>query len=163
MLWALGFVAISILLLASNSFAGGNAGATIESTAVPPSSAVTPGIISIAQAIATAEGFYVSGSLPANQNNPGDMTSGGTIATYPDTTTGWNALYEQILLIVNGQSHVYTASWPIYNPAQPSASIAGHWTTDVPPGAQANWGQNVAQTLGVDVSNSFLDYLGING
>jgi len=56
------------------------------------------------EAIAREEGYYVSGSRPARNNNPGDLTycvetmrAGATagdprFAIFPDARTGWNAL-----------------------------------------------------------------------
>jgi hypothetical protein len=56
------------------------------------------------QAIATEEGFYVAGSRPQRNANPGDLEWGGEakefgathgdprFAVFPDSTTGWKAL-----------------------------------------------------------------------
>lgn len=57
---------------------------------------------SIAQAIATMEGFYKQGSIAQRQNNPGNLRSWGSYpvvngyAQFPDAQSGWNALYRQI-------------------------------------------------------------------
>src|SRR5271170_7327738 len=71
-----------------------------------------------AQAIATADGFYVAGSIPQQANNPGDLELGDQgngvlgegITVFPDLTSGWNALYSQVSLMFNGTSHVYAPS-----------------------------------------------------
>lgn len=60
----------------------------------------------LAQGIAQFEGFNVSGSRAARNNNPGNLRSGpGQIGTdsagyaiFPDLNTGWAALYNQISL-----------------------------------------------------------------
>ncbi len=58
----------------------------------------------IAQAIATMEGFYTSGSVAQRQNNPGNLRSWGSApvvggyAQFASAADGWNALYQQINL-----------------------------------------------------------------
>lgn len=64
----------------------------------------------IGQAIARQEGFYTAGTIPQRANNPGDIewgdfarrhgatsyitaAGGHQIAVFPDTGTGWDALY----------------------------------------------------------------------
>ena len=56
------------------------------------------------QAVATMEGFYVTGDRPQRNNNPGDLEYGdesirfgatgtdGRFAIFPDVETGWKAL-----------------------------------------------------------------------
>src|SRR6266481_1214960 len=57
---------------------------------------------SIAQAIATMEGFFNSGTIAQRQNNPGNLRSWGNYPVvggyvqFPDADTGWNALYTQV-------------------------------------------------------------------
>src|SRR5215471_15765462 len=63
--------------------------------ASPPPPVVTSDVVSrLSEAIARAEGFYVSGSIPQRQNNPGDLTAGGTIMTFATAADGWNALHD---------------------------------------------------------------------
>lgn len=60
----------------------------------------------LAQSIATMEGFFQPGTLAQRNNNPGNLRAGaGQIgrdangfAIFPDVQTGWNALYNQISL-----------------------------------------------------------------
>lgn len=60
--------------------------------------------MTLLQAIAKMEGFYVTGARPQRNNNPGDLAGGsesesfgathsdGRYAVFPDARTGWNAL-----------------------------------------------------------------------
>jgi hypothetical protein len=60
----------------------------------------------LAQSIATFEGFFQPGTLAQRNNNPGNLRAGagqtGTdpngFAVFPDVSTGWAALYHQISL-----------------------------------------------------------------
>jgi hypothetical protein len=60
----------------------------------------------LAQSIATMEGFFQAGTLAQRNNNPGNLRAGagqvGTdangFAIFPDVQTGWSALYRQISL-----------------------------------------------------------------
>ena|SRR5215831_14858030 len=101
-------------------------------------------VIVLAQAIAFAEGFYVAGSKPQRQNNPGSLTSGsGTILSYATAEDGWNALYDQVQAMFTGQSVYYNVSMSI--------SSVAYWYADGahdPQGA-TNWARNVASQLGV--------------
>jgi len=45
----------------------------------------------IANAIATAEGFFVEGSIPANRNNPGDLRSAPWLQNAAVVGGFWNA------------------------------------------------------------------------
>jgi len=57
---------------------------------------------SIAQAIATMEGFFSPGTIAQRQNNPGNLRSWGNYPVvggyvqFPDAQTGWEALYSQV-------------------------------------------------------------------
>lgn len=96
----------------------------------------------LATAIATAEGYGVVDAIPTVANNPGDLKLAGTptvgegISQFPDAASGWNALYHQLLLIQNGQSHVYNLSMTIRD-------LAGKWTTT----QQDAWAANVLTSL----------------
>lgn len=106
----------------------------------------------LAQAIATAEGFFVAGSRSQRDHNPGDMTQDligkatghdGPFVVYASDADGWANLYAQINLWFSGASNNADGSSTILQ-------LSSFYTTDVPPGAQANWAQNVADNLGVD-------------
>lgn len=107
------------------------------------------GIKTLASAIARAEGFYVTGSIPQRAHNPGDLkvpgwagpTLGNGISVFQDDQAGWNALYKQLYLILTGQSSHYTLDDTIL-------SMAQTWTTTQ---SQA-WAGNVAGYLGVPTS-----------
>src|SRR6266436_2057696 len=57
---------------------------------------------SIAQAIASMEGFFKPGTIAQRQNNPGNLRSWGNYPVvggyvqFPDAQTGWDALYSQV-------------------------------------------------------------------
>jgi hypothetical protein len=119
-------------------------------------------IIAFAQAIAVAEGYQdqngnlLTGNVPAKANNPGDLvlssglssllTSGWTgqtlgegIAVYNSTGAGWNALYNQLQFIVNGQSGLADYD------TDTISDLAYNWTTT----NQDAWAETVAGQLGV--------------
>lgn len=110
---------------------------------------VQPNVQKIAQAIAFAEGFYVSGSRPARDHNPGDMTQDligksvgmdGPFVVYASDDDGWANLYAQIEKWLQGNSSHATADSTI-------TDIAGFYTaTD-----QTAWATNVANHLGVSI------------
>lgn len=103
----------------------------------------------IADAIAFAEGFYVPGSRPRRNNNPGDLERDvtgkgvgmdGPYVIYATPQDGWDALKHQVMLMFAG-SHVYQPSMTI-------AEMASHYTsTEAGP-----WSLNVARRLGVPVT-----------
>src|SRR5262245_45290140 len=71
------------------------------------------GVRRISIAIATAEGFFVQGSRPNRNNNPGnlkeDLTgkstgTDGPFVVYATTADGWEALDRQVQLMLNGGS-----------------------------------------------------------
>lgn len=110
----------------------------------------------LARAIATAEGFFVPGSIPARAHNPGNLVIPGwtgptlgaeRISVFDSDDEGWSRLYRQIGLIVSGQSRVYTLDMTI-------AQMGNAWA----PGGNANipgaWATNVARVLGVPVSTT---------
>jgi hypothetical protein len=112
-------------------------------------------IYQLAYAICVAEGFFVSGSIPNRANNPGDLELGdignGTIngvTVYGSTSDGWNALYNEVYLILSGNSSIYSPSMSI-------SQIAASYTAT----QQAAWASNVSQTLGIDPSEPLTDWL----
>jgi hypothetical protein len=110
-----------------------------------------------ASAIAQFEGFNTPGSRPARNNNPGDLKfagqSGATgtdsagFAIFPDPTTGWTALYNQLNLYVTEFPNDSILAIMAHYLGQSSA------TSD----AQGNaftYANFVAQALGVDPSTT---------
>jgi hypothetical protein len=100
-----------------------------------------------ATAIAYAEGFYVNGSRPQRNHNPGDLTidtngmatgRDGPFVVYGNVEDGWDALRQQVKLILTNTSHVYNTDMTIQD-------VANKYTaTD-----QSAWALNVANKLGV--------------
>ena len=107
----------------------------------------------LANAIANAEGFGVSGAIPTRANNPGDLalgdigygTLGNGITVFPDVASGAAALENQVNKMVNGGSHVYDPNMTIAQAGQ------------IYSGGDSNWAKNVAQTLGVPSSTTLAD------
>lgn len=93
----------------------------------------------LAQAIATAEGFGIADAIPTRANNPGDLvgwgnypTLGEGISAFPDVQTGWNALYTQLNKIANGTSTVYSVNMTIPQMASRwTATQKDAWTNNV--------------------------------
>lgn len=121
-------------------------GVNIVMDTTPPV-AQSPIIVRLAQAIAVAEGFYVPGSKPARNHNPGDMTADlvgkaigrdGMFVVYATDADGWANLYRQIELWLSGKSAHATANSTI-------AQIADFYTTT----QQDIWAKNVSDHLGV--------------
>lgn len=107
----------------------------------------------LAYAIALAEGFFVAGSRPQRNHNPGDLETDitgagvgfdGPYVVYGSDADGWAALTQQVNLMFGG-SHVYDPSMTI-------AQVGWHYAdgADDPQGA-ASWAANVASQLGVTV------------
>jgi hypothetical protein len=110
----------------------------------------------IADAIAFAEGYFVSGSRPRRNNNPGDLERDvtgkgvawdGPYVIYASAEDGREALEHQVRLMFAG-SHIYKPSMTI-------AQVAQHYTTT----DSTIWALNVARRLGVSVSTQ-LDEIG---
>jgi hypothetical protein len=105
-------------------------------------------ISKIADAIAFAEGYFVAGSRPRRNNNPGDLETDltgkaagwdGPYVVYATPADGQEALERQVTLMFGG-SHVYSPSMSI-------AEVAKHYTAT----EQEAWARNVAARLGVGV------------
>jgi hypothetical protein len=111
-------------------------------------------IRSMAQAIAKAEGFYNFNSIPQRANNPGDLKLGAPtlgasgITIFESVDQGWNALYRQLGLIVNGQSAHYDLGMSI-------KAMGDVYEAD--PGD--NWARNVAGFLGVSLDTPLYEVL----
>jgi hypothetical protein len=108
-------------------------------------------ISKVADAIAFAEGYFVPGSRPARNNNPGDLERDltgkgigfdGPYVIYATAQDGRAALEHQVRLMFGG-SHIYNSEMSI-------AEIARHYTaTD-----RETWAKNVAARLGVKVETT---------
>jgi hypothetical protein len=110
----------------------------------------------MAQAIARAEGYYLVGSVADRLNNPGNLKKSSVPSIGADTSghlqfasknDGWEALFRQLQLIVDGRSRVYTLDMTI-------AQMAARY-------AESNlaWASNVARGLGVPVTTVLRDIM----
>ena len=106
-------------------------------------------VTKIAEGIATAEGFYLSGTRPARDNNPGDMTvdiigkgigNDGPFIIYATPDDGWENLKAQVREWLDGISKNADSSSTI-------ADISQFYTNT----QQSIWARNVANALGVSV------------
>lgn len=88
---------------------------------------VSPTVKKIAEAIATAEGFYVPGTRPQRDNNPGDIEADligkaiswdGSFPMYATVQDGWQNLYTQVSAMLNGLSSHYNPVMTIQEVAQ---------------------------------------------
>lgn len=118
----------------------------LMSTEQQSGSNYTPGLIQMARAIATAEGFYVAGSIPATYHNPGDLKLGDVgfgvgptgITKFGSDDQGFAALYAQLERIANGTTHAgYTLDMTFED-------MAIKWAE-----GDHNWAVNVSASLGV--------------
>ena len=117
----------------------------------------TTALQALAQAIAAAENSPV-----AQTNNPGDLALGDVgngvfnsagVSIFSTIEEGWNALYNELNLIVTGASKYYSPSMTI-------AELAQQWTGG---DNAAGWAQTVAQSLGVTVNTTIADALAAQG
>jgi hypothetical protein len=125
-------------LLVVLAIAGGGA----LMTSIPPGG--FPDIVrKFSEAIAHAEGFFVDGSKPQRNNNPGDIMAHGQYVVYSSIEEGWQALYNQVYKMFFGGSIYYNSTMTI-------SQVAYYYANgkDDPNGA-ANWAQNVANYMGV--------------
>jgi len=115
---------------------------------------------SFSLAIGVAEGGYdasgnnlQNGTAPSRNHNPGDLTidtigkatgKSDDFVVYATDADGYAALDAQVNLWLTGESANATSDSTI-------AQISQFYTTDSPPGAQADWASNVASVLGVSV------------
>lgn len=102
-----------------------------------------------AKGIATAEGFYVAGSRPNRNHNPGDLTidvtgksvgMDGMYVKYANDADGWEALRKQVRMMFDNTSRVYNSTLTI-------KQVAAKYTTT----AVAAWANIVAGYMGVSV------------
>jgi hypothetical protein len=123
-----------------------------------------------AQAIAHAEGFFVSNSVPNRSQNPGDLAegdigsgiiqtggpNGAKITIFPSLTDGWAALYRQVRRMLSGASDVYTLDMTMEQVAM-KYSGDPNWATNVcaflsPVGALTVTGQTtIAEIANADL------------
>src|SRR5438309_9370956 len=80
-------------------------------------------ISKIADAIAFAKGFFVAGSRPHRNNNPGDLERDltskgrgwdGPYVIYATPQEGWEALRHQVRLMFNGSFFALRARMPYF-------------------------------------------------
>jgi hypothetical protein len=112
-------------------------------------------VSSLADAIAYAEGFFIPGSRPARNHNPGDLTvdtiskgigMDGPFVVYANDTDGWDALKRQVDLMLTNASQIYNNQMTIRQVAQL------YTTTD-----QLAWATAVASRLGVSMDTKLAD------
>lgn len=126
----------------------------------------------LARGIATAEGFYVSGSRPARNNNPGDLRLAGdqgvddlgfgifstanysaALAGLADSSSdGWAALFNECARIVAGTALVCPQGL-----STPWSTVAE--TYDTGGDALTAWLPNVASVAGMDTGGTVGDWV----
>jgi hypothetical protein len=114
---------------------------------------VSANVRELARAIAYAEGFHVPNTIPAKRNNPGDLKSGGVIATFANAAEGWEALERQLMSIVNGSSRYYSLNMTI-------AQMGETWAPSSDGNTAGAWARNVAGQLGVSVNTRLSQVIG---
>jgi len=146
----------TIALLAGLGLAGYIGYSYFSSAPIPPGSTSGSVVQSIAQAINIAE---QSGTVNPQTNNPlnlklGDVGNGTVngITVFPDAAAGWDAGYNQVSLMLNGQSKYYSPNMTI-------AQIGQTWTTTQP----ATWAKNVSTALGVTPDTTLADAAAAQG
>ena len=154
-------MAIIILILGAGFLLAMNATAGESDTKVTTPVTGSGGPLStFANAIGLAEGFFVSGSRPQRNNNPGDLISGvppasnyttnsdGTYAIFDNVSDGWQALEDQLDAIRRGSSNYYSTTMTFNQMAQSYS----------PSGWQA-WAKNVSSALGAAPTEQIGAYL----
>lgn len=115
-----------------------------------------PSVVAFAKAIAKAEGFGVPGAIPTLANNPGDlvipgwagMKLGAGISVFSSVNEGWDRLYKQLNLILQGRSAEYSLNDTI-------ESTARKWTETDP----TTWALIVSSSLEVQSNRTLGDLL----
>ncbi len=109
-------------------------------------------------AISKAEGCGIPGALPTRAKNPGDLKLGDVGNGLLDGKTifttaqdGWNALFNQLKLIVGGKSGFYTVN-------DTFEQMARTWTGN---DNWASWAATVTAQLKVAQSTRLGDFLGV--
>jgi hypothetical protein len=144
-LWLIGGGFILLALAGGAVFTGGLPGSSYIQQA-------------FAEAIARAEGFYVAGSRPQRNNNPGDLMANGQFIAYSTVSDGWAALLNQVSMMFSG------GPGTIYDPSMTIGQVAQYYVdgpnaTGMSPGASA-WAANVANYLGVSTSTTLNNLMG---
>jgi hypothetical protein len=116
----------------------------------------------LAQAIATAEGFFNPDPnvVPRRAHNPGNLTKSFGFATFGSANSegvlifgsdddGWSALKAQVTAMLTGGSHVYS-------PAMTLSQVAQKYTGG---DHSANWATNAASVLGISPDQTLTDFL----
>lgn len=118
----------------------------------------TTQVQAIAQAIATAEGGLIPGTLPYRTNNPCDVFAGGSTAGYATMDAGWQACYNQVNAILGDTSSYYSSDEPVTSIAQTYVCGSGPCAAGDNP---SNWAAAVAQQLGISPSDPLTAYTGV--
>ncbi len=114
-----------------------------------------PVVDRLADAIAWAEGFYVRGSRPERNHNPGNLTDDfgfptigqdGPFPIFATAAAGWAALKRQIEMMFDGSSAYYDSGMTI-------AELGAVYTAT----QQTEWALNVATRLGVPTTTRLID------
>lgn len=113
---------------------------------------VSSGFVSaMSAAIANAEGYNVPGSVAQRSNNPGNIKTGGSIATYATPSDGWTALNTQVQRMADGSSQYYA-------PGMTIGQVGDKYS-----GGDPNWASNVAAALGVSIDTTISDLVSMLG
>lgn len=97
-------------------------------------------IYDLFSAMSQNEGYGLPGAIPTLNNNPLDITSGGTVVSFPSSLAGARAGLAKLQYDLSGQSSVYS-------PNQTLSDFMNTWT-----GGNPNAANNVASILGVPTS-----------
>ncbi|HLZ12548.1 MAG TPA: hypothetical protein VKP58_08170 [Candidatus Acidoferrum sp.] len=116
----------------------------------------------LAQAIATAEGFFNPNPnvVPRRAHNPGNLTKSFGFSTFGTANSegvlifgsdddGWSALKGQVTAMLTGASHVYSPSMTL-------SQVARLYTGGDNPGS---WAANAASVLGITPDSTLVDFL----
>jgi hypothetical protein len=107
-----------------------------------------PVVNRLADAIATAEGYWSPSSLPNRLNNPGDLKdSSGNLIHFDTPEDGWAALRKQVRMMLTGTSKIYRPDMTIRQVAQ---LYTGGDNAE-------GWAQTVASQFGVDPDRSLYE------
>ncbi len=118
----------------------------------------------LAQAIATAEGFFNPNPnvVPRRAHNPGNLTKSFGLSTFGQANSegvlifgsdddGWSALKAQVTAMLTGASHVYSPNMTL-------SEVALKYTGGDQP---SNWAANAAAVLGISPEQTLTDFLGM--
>lgn len=111
-------------------------------------------VVLLTKAIAFAEGFYVTGSRPQRNNNPGDLKhapdtyhtdihDGDGLIIFHTEQDGWDALRHQCKIMMADESVVYHRYMTI-------GEVASKWAPETD--EAQHWAANVAGFLGVSTT-----------